>query len=92
MPGRAILSDRQKIEMREHSGLLTPSKSAQANYLTSGLTNAFTAAESHVDALEELPSQKYQKPCLSCLMGGLAKAFPLYWYMRCERNCCETAN
>lgn len=78
--------------MPGHNNFLTISKSAHVNYLTSVPIMSFTAPESHIDALEELPSRKSQRPCLSCLMGGLAKAFPLYWYERCERSCFGTAN
>jgi hypothetical protein len=52
----------------------------------------FTAAESHVDALEESPFQRFRRPCLSYPLAGRAKAAPSYSCMKCGKSCCKRLN
>src|SRR5947209_1173925 len=51
-----------------------------------------TAAGSHVDALEESPFQRFQRPCLSYPMACQAKASPSCLCEKCGKSCCERLN
>ena len=55
-----------------------------------GTNISVTAAESHVDALEDSPFQRFRRPCLSYPLAG--RAAPLYSCMKCGKSCCKRLN
>ena len=57
-----------------------------------GTNISVTAAGSHVDALEESPFQRFQRPCLSYPTAGQAKASPSYLRVKGRKSCCERLN
>ena len=54
-----------------------------------GIDISVTAAGSHVDALEESPFQRFQRPCLSYPTAGQAKASLSYMCVKSGKSCCE---
>lgn len=66
--------------------------STDAKRLASGPISPVTAAESHVDALEEWPFQRFRRSCLSYPLAGRAKAAPSDSCMKCGKSCCKRLN
>ena len=57
-----------------------------------GTNISVTAAGSHIDALEESPFQRFQRPYLSYPMVGQVKASPSCSCEKCGKSCCKRLN